>query len=91
MAPCSMHMQTGCAWPCPGTSVQRFEAEQCGPEKVREQGKWQEVKEEPRGHLSCQGVGSRSHLRQGLCAAWEGQLTFCVSVISRGARAREAN
>lgn len=41
------------------------------------------------GHLSCQGVGSRSHLRQGLCAAWEGQLTFCVSVTSLGARARK--
>lgn len=57
MPPCSMRIQTGCAGPCPGTSVQRFEAEQCGPEKVREQGKWQEVKEEAQGTLELPGCG----------------------------------
>ena len=52
-----MRIQTGCAGPCPGTSVQRFEAEQCGLEKVREQGKWQEVKEEAQGTLELPGCG----------------------------------
>lgn len=55
MPPCSM--QTGCAGPCPGISVQRFEVEQCGLEKVQEQGKWQEVKEEACGTLELPGCG----------------------------------
>ena len=57
MPPCSMRMQTGCAGPCPGISVQRFEVEQCGLEKVQEQGKWQEVKEEAQGTLVLPGCG----------------------------------
>lgn len=55
--PCSMRMQTGCAGPCPGISVQRFEVEQCGLEKVQEQGKWQEVKEEAQGTLELPECG----------------------------------
>ena len=43
------------------------------------------------GDTSCQGMGSRSHLWQGLCTAWVGQLTFRVSVTSLVTRAREAN
>lgn len=54
---CSMCMQTGCVGPCPGISVQRYEAEQCGLENVREQVKWQEVKEEAQGTLELPGCG----------------------------------